>query len=88
LQFGGGLRKTSSPVGIGAVDLLSARFIARLLLSLLIADDALIGAMRRPGLGLWHAFLTAMLATLILRSFQIVFSRHGDRTFWVEGLVR
>ena len=79
-------RETLSPDAIAAVDLLGARFIARLLLSLLIAHDALLGTMRR--LRLWHALLAAMPAALILHPFQIVFSRHGGQTFRVDGIAR
>jgi hypothetical protein len=41
-------------MGAGGVDLPGARFVARLLLSLLIAHDALIGTIRRLGLGFRH----------------------------------
>jgi hypothetical protein len=51
------------------MDLLGARFVFRLLLPLLVAHDALIGAMRRLRLGLWHALLAAVFAALILDTF-------------------
>ena len=77
----------SSSDRIRSADLLSALFVARLLLSLLVTYDALIGSMAGPrsrfcgsGLRLWHALLAAMFAALILYTFQIVFSRHCDRT--------
>ena len=54
---------------VGAVDLLGARFISRLLLPLLVPHDALIGAMRGLRLGPWHAFLAAVFAALILHTF-------------------
>jgi hypothetical protein len=66
----------SPPARVRSVDLLSARFVARLFLSLLIAHDALIGTMWRLGFGLRHALLAAMFAALILRTFQVVFSGH------------
>jgi hypothetical protein len=61
------------------VDLLRARFVGRLLLSLLVAHDALIGAMWGLGLGLWHALLAAMFAALILHAFEIVFLGHREQ---------
>jgi hypothetical protein len=69
--------------------LLSARFVARLLLSPLVAHDALIGSIAgfwfracwRFGRTLWHALLAAMFAALILHTFQIVFFGHRDQTF-------
>jgi hypothetical protein len=61
------------------VDLLRARFVGRLLLSLLVANDALIGAMWGLGLGLWHALLAAMFAALILHAFEIVFLGHREQ---------
>jgi hypothetical protein len=65
------------------VDALGALLISRLLLSLLVAHDALI--VRRLGFGPWHALLTAMFAALILHTFQIVFPGHCDQTsFWRE----
>jgi hypothetical protein len=59
--------------------MLCAFLVARLLLAALVADDSLIGARIGPWpLGrLWHALLPAMLAALILRTFQIVFFRHA-----------
>src|SRR3982074_2926155 len=77
----------SSSDPIRSADLLSALFVARLLLSLLVTYDGLIGSTAGPrsrfcgsGLRLWHALLAAMFAALILYTFQIVFSRHCDRT--------
>ena len=60
--------------------LLSAFLVSRLLLSLFIAHDALIGPMRRPGYRLGHAALAAMFATLILGTFHVVCFWHSDRT--------
>jgi hypothetical protein len=77
----------SSSDRICSADLLSALFVARLLLSPLVAHDALIGTMAGPRfrscrswLRLWHALLAAMFAALILHTFQIVFSGHRDQT--------
>src|SRR5258708_28171673 len=79
---GKGLSPDSSLDPICSADLLSPLFVPRLLLSPLIAHDALIGSMAAPRLTpcctpwlrLRHALLAAMLAALILRTFQIVFS--------------
>jgi hypothetical protein len=38
--------------------------------------------MRRLGLRLWHALLAAVLAALILHTFQIVFPGHRDQTLF------
>jgi hypothetical protein len=73
-------REMSSPDRIRLVDLLSALLVARLLLSLLVAHNALIRTAARFWLGLWHALLAAMFAALILHAFQIVFPGHRDRT--------
>jgi hypothetical protein len=70
-------KQISSSDRIRPVGLLSTRLVARLLLSLLVAHNALIGTVRRLGLGLWHALLTAMFAALILYTFQIVFLGHA-----------
>jgi len=67
---------------IRPTDLLGARFVPRLFLSLFIANDTLIGSMRRLGLRLWHALLAAVLAALILHTFQIVFPGHRDQTLF------
>jgi hypothetical protein len=88
----------SSSDGIGPVNLLSTRLISRLLLSPLIAHDALVWSMaaarlrlgrgaccrfcRRSWLRLWHALLAAMLSALILHTFKIVFFGHRDRTLF------
>jgi hypothetical protein len=60
-------------------DLLGARFVARLLLSPLVAHDALILASSRTRLRLRRALLAAVLAALILYTFQIVFCGHRDQ---------
>jgi len=81
--------KNSSSDRIRSADLLSARLVARLLLSPLVAHDALIGSVAgswfrpccRSGLRLWHALLAAMFAALILHTFQIVFSGHAIAPF-------
>ena len=83
------------------MNLLSTRFISRLLLSPLIAHDALVWSMaaarlrlglgarcrfcRRSWLRLWHALLAAMLPALILHTFKIVFFGHRDRTLFRSG---
>jgi hypothetical protein len=88
----------SSSDGIGPVNLLSTRLISRLLLSPLIAHDALVWSLagarlrlgsgaccrfsRRSWLRLWHALLAAMLSALILHTFKIVFFGHRDRTLF------
>jgi len=82
----------SSPDGIRSADLLSPLLVPRLLLPSLIAHDALIRSMpptrvrSRCGfrLRLRHALLAAMLAALILRTFQIVFSGHRDHTLFSQ----
>jgi hypothetical protein len=71
--------ENSPPDRIGAMNLLGTRLVARLLLSFLIAHDPLVGTVPRFGLGLWHAFLAAVFAALILRTFQIVLSGHRDQ---------
>ena len=58
------------------MDLLRARLVSRLLLSLLVAHDSLIGTVRWPGLRFRHALLAAVFAALILHTFQIVLSWH------------
>jgi hypothetical protein len=55
-------------------DLLSAVFIARLFLSMRIANDALIRC--RPRGWFRHALLSAVPSTLILLTFEVVFLRH------------
>jgi len=78
------LLSNSPPGRIRSAHLLSPLLVAWLLLSPLIAHDALIGSMAAPrltpswrlGLRLRHALLAAMLAALILHTFQIVFLRH------------
>ena len=62
------------------MDLLGARLVSRLLLSLLVAHDSLVGAVRRLGLRLRHALLAAVFAALILHTFQIVLS-------WYRGQI-
>jgi hypothetical protein len=62
------------------MNLLGARFVSRLLLSPLIADDTLIGTLRRLWLRPWHALLTAMFAALILQTFEVVFFWHRNPT--------
>ena len=52
--------------------------VPRLLLSPLVANNTLILCTGRWQLRLWHTFLAAMLAALILRTFQIVFLGHRD----------
>jgi hypothetical protein len=70
--------------------LLSPLLVPRLLLSPLIEHDALIGntAATRltPSYRPWlrHALLAAMLAALILHTFQIVFSGHRDLTLFSQ----
>jgi hypothetical protein len=79
----------SSSDRIRSAHLLSTFLVLRLLLSPLIAHDALIRSTAPPQIrtrcGSWlrlpHALLAAMLAALILRTFQIVFSGHRDHTF-------
>ena len=74
------MQETLASDRIRLLDLLSALPVARLLLSLLVARNALIGTVRRLGLGPWHALLAAMPAALILYTFQIVFFGHRNRT--------
>ena len=89
---GKGLSLDSSLDPICSADLLSPLFVPRLLLSPLIAHDALIGSMAAPrlmpscrlGLRLRHALLATMLAALILYTFQIVFVWHGNRTLFSQ----
>jgi hypothetical protein len=83
----------SSPDRIRSARLLSTLLVERLLLSPLIAHDALIRSIPtppiRPCCGSWlrswlrlrHTLLATMLAALILRTFQVVFSGHRDHTF-------
>jgi hypothetical protein len=54
--------------------------VARLFLSTLIAQDALIMGTGRRQLRLWHALLAAMLAAMISYAFQIVSFWHRDQT--------
>lgn len=68
-------------------DLLSALFVPRLFLPAFIANDALIIAIRRGGLRLWHALLAAMFAALILRTFQIIFPGHCDHFHFPTSVV-
>jgi len=69
------------------MDLLGARLVSRLLLSLLVAHDSLVGAAWRPGLRFRHALLAAVFAALILHTFQIVLSWHrGQILFAIERL--
>ena len=63
-----------------SADELGTLLVSRLLLSLLIAHDALIMAARGLGLRRWHALLAAMFAALILHTFQIIFPGHRDQT--------
>jgi hypothetical protein len=62
-------------------DLLSPRFVSRLLLPAFIANDALIPATSWTRWRLWHAFLAAMFTALILHAFQIVFPGHRATPF-------
>jgi hypothetical protein len=79
---GKGLSLDSSLDRICSADLLSSLLVPRLLLSPLITHVALIGSIAAlrltscctPWLRLRHALLAAMLAALILCTFQIVFS--------------
>jgi hypothetical protein len=72
--------------------LLSPLLVLRLLLPSLIAHDALIRSMPPTrvtpscwlSLRLRHALLAAMLAALILRTFQIVFSGHRNHTLFSQ----
>jgi hypothetical protein len=83
---GKGLSPDSSSDRICSADLLSSLFVPRLLPSPLIAHDALIGSIApprltpccTPWLRLRHALLAAMLATLILHTFQVVFTGHRN----------
>jgi hypothetical protein len=59
--------------------LASGGFILRLRLALVVAHHALIRTVRRLGLKFRHALLTAVLATLILHTFQIVLFGHLRR---------
>jgi hypothetical protein len=61
------------------MNLLGTRFVSRLLLSFLIAHDALVGTMRWLGFRLRHALLATVFAALILHTFQIVLSGHRGR---------
>jgi hypothetical protein len=63
------------------MNLLGTRLVPRLLLSFFIAYDALVGPVRRLGLGLRHALLATMFAALILHTFQIVLSGHRDQPY-------
>jgi hypothetical protein len=82
----------SSPDRIRSADLLSPLLVPRLLLSSLIAHDALIRSLSPPRVrsrcGSWlrlrHTLLAAMLAALILHTFQIVFSGHRDHTLFSQ----
>jgi len=58
------------------MNLLGTRSVSRPLLSFLIAQDTLVGTVRRLGLRLRHALLAAMFAALILHTFQIVLTGH------------
>jgi hypothetical protein len=72
--------------------LLSPLFVAWLLLSPLIAHNALIWGIAplwirrccRPWLGFRHALLATMLAALNLHAFQIVFLGHRDHTLFAQ----
>ena len=66
------------------MNLLGTRLVPRLLLSFFIAHDTLVGTVRRLGLGPWHAFLAAVFAALILRTFQIVLSGHCDQILFLQ----
>jgi len=69
-------------------DALSALLVARLLLSALVADNALILALCWTWLRLWHALLAALLAALIPGAFEIVFLRRRiSPRVSVQGLV-
>jgi hypothetical protein len=59
-----------------------ALLVARLQFAFLVAHDALVRTMWRPGLRLWHALLTPMLAALVLATFKIVLPGHRDRTWF------
>ena len=66
---------------LSRLDLLRTLLVPRLLLSPLVANDTLILCAGRWQLRLWHTLLAAMLAALILHTFQIVFLGHRDQTF-------
>jgi hypothetical protein len=86
---------TSSPDFIRLVNPLSALLVSRLLLSTLVAHNALIRSLAGPDarswlgswFGFWHALLAAMFAALILHAFQVVFSGHRDRTLFFANRV-
>jgi hypothetical protein len=69
------------------MNLLGARFISRLLLSSLIADDTLICSLRRLGLRLRHPFLTTMFAALILHTLKVIFFWHRSPTLFLNSLL-
>jgi hypothetical protein len=64
--------------------LLGTLLVPRLLLSPLVANDTLIVGAGWWPLRFWHTFLAAMLAALILYTFQIIFLGHRDWTFPAE----
>jgi hypothetical protein len=64
--------------------LLRPLFVPRLLLSPFVANNTLILYAGRGQFRLRHTFLAAMLAALILRTFQIVFLWHRDQTSFRE----
>jgi hypothetical protein len=68
--------------------LLRPLFVAWLLLSAFVTHDALILVAGRSRLRLWHAFLAAMFAALILHTFQIVFLWHCDHPFRICSSMR
>jgi hypothetical protein len=70
------------------MDLLRTRLVSRLLLSFFIAHDALIGTVRRLGLGLWHTLLATVFAALILHTFQIVLSGHRNQILFCSRAAR
>ena len=67
-------------------DVLSTRFVRRLFLAFLVANDALLG--RASVLGLRHACLTAMLAAHVPFAFQIVCSWPQILELAIVGTVR
>ena len=65
-------------------DMLSARFVRRLFLAFLVANDALLR--RASVLRLRHACLAAMLAAHVPFAFQIVCSCHFENSGWPQIL--
>jgi hypothetical protein len=76
------------PDRIRPADLLCPLLVPRLFLSAFVPHNALILAAGRSRLRLWHAFLAAMFAALILHAFQIVFLWHRDHPFRICSSMR